>query len=197
MKNTDILSRITALLNKKVSLAQNKLDNGTVVEADSFAVGDPIFAIDGDNKIPLGVGEYTMEDGSKLEVKEIGIIAEVEAVEVEEVETKEEEKEEMSTEIAEELKEDDKEEDKEKMSELKLEEIVEAVMQALQPKFDEMELKYKEMGKGQNEIKETLSSSVAKKPLIHKPAMNEAVSSTNKRNNISGTESRIMAMLSK
>lgn len=186
MKNTDILSRITALLNKKVTLAQDKLDNGTVVESDSFAVGDPIFAIDGENKIPLGIGEYTMENGSKLEVKEIGIIAEVEAIEVEEI-----------IEDLAEAKEEVKEE--EQMAEVPatLEEIVDAVMQALQPKFDEMELKYKEMGKGQSDIKETLSSSVAKKPLTHKPAYNDVVASTNKRSNISGTESRIMAMLSK
>ena len=77
MKNTEILNRINALLSRKVKLEQQTLENGTVVEADSFAVGQPIFAIDGESKEPLGIGEYVMADGSKLYVTEIGVIGEI------------------------------------------------------------------------------------------------------------------------
>jgi len=83
MKNTDILSRINALLSRKVELAQMTLDNGTVVEAESFEVGADIFAIDGENKTPLEVGEYILEDGTKLYITEIGKIGELAAAETE------------------------------------------------------------------------------------------------------------------
>lgn len=186
MKNTDILSRITALLNKKVSLAQQTLDNGTVVESDSFAIGDPIFAIDGENKVPLGIGSYTLEDGSTLEVTEIGIIGEIATAQAETVET------EMSEEVKEEVLE----------TELTavpptLEEIVKAVVDALQPQIDSLTLKCDTLGTGQTEMKETLSKTVAKAPLKHKPIEANLSSLPNTGKNVSSTESRIMAMLSK
>jgi hypothetical protein len=36
MKTTEMLSKIKALLNASVKLAQQTLDNGTVIEAESF-----------------------------------------------------------------------------------------------------------------------------------------------------------------
>ena len=77
MKNTENLSRINALLRRNVKLEQQTLDNGTVIEADSFEVGQPIFAIDGDNKTPLEIGSYLLADGTTLEVYEIGMIGEI------------------------------------------------------------------------------------------------------------------------
>lgn len=188
MKNTDILSRITALLNKKVSLAQMSLDNGTVVESDSFAVGDPIFAIDGENKVPLEIGKYTMEDGSVLEVYEIGIVGEIAPAEVKEVETKSEE--EMAAELAAvtevaRLAEEEKTND-----------VILKVVEALKPVFDELNSKIENLSKVSSEVKETLSKVTEKKPLVHKP-IEAKLNSVNTGANLSGTEARIMAMLSK
>lgn len=188
MKNTDILSRITALLNKKVSLAQMSLDNGTVVESDSFAVGDPIFAIDGENKVPLEIGKYTMEDGSVLEVYEIGIVGEIAPAEAKEVETKSEE--EMAAELAAvtevaRLAEEEKTND-----------VILKVVEALKPVFDELNSKIENLSKVSNEVKETLSKVTEKKPLVHKP-IEAKLNSVNTGANLSGTEARIMAMLSK
>jgi hypothetical protein len=188
MKNTDILSRITALLNKKVSLAQMSLENGTVVESDSFAVGDPIFAIDGENKVPLEIGKYTMEDGSVLEVYEIGIVGEIAPASAEEVETKSEE--EMAAELASvtevaRLAEDEKTND-----------VILKVVEALKPVFDELNSKIENLSKVSSEVKETLSKVTEKTPLKHKPT-EVKLNSVNTGANLSGTEARIMAMLSK
>ena len=59
----------------KVELAQAKLENGTVVESESFKAGDEIFIVTDDEKVAMPVGEYVMEDGKLLVVEEEGIIA--------------------------------------------------------------------------------------------------------------------------
>jgi len=188
MKNTDILSRINALLSKKVELEQQTLENGTIVEADSFAVGEAIFAIDGDNKSPLEIGEYVMADGTKLYVTEIGIIGEVEALKYEEKE------EELSTEKVEETSETIVEE----LAEVPptIEEVIAKVMEAVQPKIDELQAKIDELMGGQTAMKETLSSVSATKPTIHKPKERVKLSEVKVANNTSATEARIMALLS-
>jgi len=193
MKNTDILSRITALLNKKVSLAQQTLENGTVIESDSFSIGDPIFAIDGENKLPLEIGVYTLEDGSILEVTEIGIIGDVKVKEEElkalvevESELKEEE-----------LKEEEEAEDVSKNLDVKIKEI-EAKLEELEAKLKELVTKIESIIGGQAEMKETLSSAISKKPLVHKPSEDKVnLSNVKVAPNTSGTEALIMALLSK
>ena len=179
MKNTEILNRINALLNRKVKLEQQTLENGTVVEADSFAVGQPIFAIDGESKERLGVGEYIMADGSKLYVTEIGVIGEIASAQTEEVEAGKKKEVEMADVPA------------------TLEEILTAVVDAIQPKLDDLQAKIDALTGGQVAMKETLSKTTAKKPLTHKPA--EAKVVLNKMNspvNTSNTEAMIMARLS-
>jgi hypothetical protein len=190
MKNTDVLSRITALLNIKVKLEQQTLDNGTVVESDSFAVGDPIFAINGEIKEPLEVGEYLLENGNKIYVTEIGIIGEVASPETEIVE------EELATEKVEESVE---EVVVEELAEVPptIEEVIALVMEAVQPKIDELQAKLDALSGMQTEMKATLSSVSATKPTTHKPTEKVSLGKQNTGLNISGTESRIMAMLSK
>jgi hypothetical protein len=71
----------------EVKLEQMKLMDGvTVLEADMFEAGNEIFVVTEDEqKIPVPVGEYEMEDGRMLIVVEEGIISEVkEKVEEEE-----------------------------------------------------------------------------------------------------------------
>lgn len=197
MKNTEILSRINALLRRNVKLEQQTLDNGTVIEADSFEVGQPIFAIDGENKTPLEIGSYLLADGNTLEVYEIGIIGEIAspAAEVEE--------EELSAEPEEETKEEAPAEEVAPETEVELEaapvtleEILTKVMEALEPKMEELKAKIDALSGSQTEMKETLSS-VAKKPTVHKPADSKVnLGKANTGKNISSTEARIMAALS-
>jgi hypothetical protein len=99
----------------EVKLETMKLDdNITIIEAESFESGMEVVVVTEDEqKIPLPVGDYNLEDGRVLVVAEEGIIAEVkekeeEAPEVEvEVEvpaTEEPMEEEMSTEPAQAIK---------------------------------------------------------------------------------------------
>lgn len=82
---TDTLKKVKTLLGLEVSLEQMKLDNGTVIESEKFEAGESVFIVTEDEKVALPIGEYELEDGSKLIVEEDGIIASVGAKEEEEV----------------------------------------------------------------------------------------------------------------
>lgn len=58
-------------------LEEVKTDAGAVLQAESFEVGEPVFIIEGENQVPLPVGDYTLEDGRMLTVTEEGIIASI------------------------------------------------------------------------------------------------------------------------
>ena len=87
----NIINQIKTLLNMEVKLEQMKLADGmTVLEADSFAPEMEVFVVTEDEqKIPVPVGEYEMEDGRILVVLQEGLIAEVKEMEAEEVEAPE------------------------------------------------------------------------------------------------------------
>lgn len=76
---TNVLTQIKQLLGMEVKLEMMKLADGmTMIEADSF---DPEMAVvivtEDEQKIPLPVGEYELEDGRILVVAVEGIIAEI------------------------------------------------------------------------------------------------------------------------
>ena len=116
MKATEVLKKAKELLSietEEVKLAQAKLENGTVIEAEQMAEGQEVFIVTDDEKVALPVGEYTLEDGQILMVKEEGIIASIGAAKEEEPAEEdlseeqklEEEKEEMKYATKEELSE--------------------------------------------------------------------------------------------
>lgn len=82
------------VVSQEVKLAQMKLENGTVIEAEMFEKDYEVFIVTEDNKVAMPVGEYEMEDGKILVVEEEGIIKEVKEEEV-----KEEVKEEVEEEV--------------------------------------------------------------------------------------------------
>ena len=86
MKNSTI-NKIKALLGMEVSLEMMKLADGqTVLEADAFEMDNEVFVVtEDDQKIPLPVGEYELENGMILVVEVEGIIKEVKEAVVEEV----------------------------------------------------------------------------------------------------------------
>lgn len=93
-----MIAKIKEVLNlsQEVKLEQLKLENGTILEADSFEAGKEVFIITDDEKVALPVGEYELEDGRNLLVEEVGLIAEIKAeVEKEEKEEAKDEEEEM------------------------------------------------------------------------------------------------------
>ncbi len=106
MKSTEILNKIKTFLGEdnveqveetvleenveaqeevKVELAQAKLENGTVLEAEAFEAGNEIFIVTEDEKVAVPKGEYQMEDGRILVVEEEGIIADIKAAEEKEL----------------------------------------------------------------------------------------------------------------
>jgi hypothetical protein len=94
MNTNQILNKVRTLLGMEVKLEQMKLADGvTVIEAESFEPEMEVFVVTEDEqKIPLPVGEYEMEDGRILVIENEGIVKEVkekmeEEVEVEEPET--------------------------------------------------------------------------------------------------------------
>ena len=94
-----MLNQIKTLLNIEIKLEDMKLENGTIVTAESFEKGKELFIVTDDEKVAMPVGEYILEDGRLLVVSEEGIIDDVRDVsdEVPEKETTEdlEEKEEV------------------------------------------------------------------------------------------------------
>jgi hypothetical protein len=94
MKAQEILSKIKGIVGvelaeevvkETIQLEEMKLDNGTILVAESFEKGQSIFIKSEEEEIALPVGEYALEDGRKLMVKEEGLIDSIaEAVEEEE-----------------------------------------------------------------------------------------------------------------
>jgi hypothetical protein len=192
MKNTDILNRIMTLLSSKVELKQMTLEDGSIIECATYEVGADVFKVDGDEKEPLAIGEYILEDGSKLYVTEVGKIGEIASAETEIVE------EELAVvEASSEPKEE------EKMAEVPatLEEIVKSVMDAVMPIINDLQAKVEAISgieTEMKEVKETLSSKIVSKPTTHKPTESKTnLSNLNVAPNLSETQARIYAMLSK
>ena len=97
-----MLKQIKTLLSLEVKLEDMKLENGTVISADSFEEGSEVFIVTDDEKVAMPVGEYILEDSRLLVVSEEGIIADVREV-ADEVPAKEtEEGEEITSDLEEE-----------------------------------------------------------------------------------------------
>tara|TARA_R110002020_G_scaffold22917_5_gene76822 strand:+ start:2296 stop:2910 length:615 start_codon:yes stop_codon:yes gene_type:complete len=137
MKSTDMLNKVKEILGvelseeKEVKLAQAELENGTIIESESFEPGNEIFIVTEDERVPLPIGDYKLIDGETIIIKEEGIISSIGAVEeepTEEVEAEEvkaeEEKEEMGYATKEELEE--------------VKKVVEEIKAILIPKEEEM-----------------------------------------------------------
>jgi hypothetical protein len=87
MNEKSILNKVRTLLGLEVKLETMLLSDGvSTLEADVFEAGQPVFILTEDEqRIPVPVGEYELEDMRILVVIEEGVIAEVrEAAEVEE-----------------------------------------------------------------------------------------------------------------
>ena len=165
-----MLNQIRTLLNIEVKLEDMKLENGTIVTAETFEKGNEIFIVTDDEKVAMPVGEYILEDGRLLVVEAEGMIADVRDVS-DEAPAKEEETEDLEEETVE------TEVPAEVASEV--EAIIEAVVEVIAPVIEEVkseieELK-KEFGKmrkyedEKEEDKKKEEMSAARKPIKHNP----------------------------
>ena len=161
-----MLNQIKTLLNIEVKLMDMKLENGTIVSAESFEKDNEIFIVTDDEKVAMPVGEYILEDGRLLVVEEEGMIADIREVS-DEVPAKEEETTEdledetVETEVPEEV-----------ASEVAA--IIDAVVEVIAPVIEEvkeeiemLKKKFSDMDvKEEEEKKEELSKV---KPIKHNP----------------------------
>ena len=76
---TSVINQIKTLLGMEVKLETMKLADGiTIFEADAFEMDKEVFIVTEDEqKIPVPIGEYELEDGRILVVEVEGIILEV------------------------------------------------------------------------------------------------------------------------
>ena len=85
MKAQEVLNKIKGIVGvelaeEKVNLAEMKLQNGTVLEAEKFEKGESVFIKSDDERIALPVGEYVLEDSRLLVIEEEGLIGDVREV---------------------------------------------------------------------------------------------------------------------
>jgi len=194
MKATEILSKIKTYLGEDtadivenieqsqvVELAQAKLENGTVLEAEAFEAGNEIFILTDDEKVAVPVGEYTMEDGQILVVSEEGIIGEIKS------ESQEEEKEVEASDEVEELEEEveAKYATKEELAEVKS--LVEEIKTMIEKK--------EEMSEVEEQVKEELSETPATEAITHNPEPKKQVNLKFAQNRKQGTIDRVMQKL--
>ena len=190
MNTTEILTKIKTLLgveSEEVRLAQMKLEDGlTIVESD-FEEGASIEIVTEDGKVSMPVGDYTLEDGRMVVVKEEGLIAEIKEAKEEEEETteevtEEEAKSEEKEEYAEETKAPKKVVEsitKESFfSEIeKLKEENESLKKELEglklSSVENTEVKETEKENGSTEVE--LSTEEEPKPIVHNPENKERV----------------------
>ena len=187
MKANILLKNILAELSaKRVKLAQATLENGTVIEAEAFEAGNEVFIVTEEERIPLPVGEYTMEDGSILYVAEEGVISEVKSAGAEAEEEVAEvaiEAEEVAVEVPEEVA-------------APMEEVVAAVVEAVAPVIEEIQAQVEEMKKEMGIYKEKMSKQAAAKPIKHNPAKKEEKAPVSlAANRASRTIDRVMAKM--
>ena len=145
MKTTEMLKKIQTLLNTRVELEDRKLDNGTVISADEFAEGQPVFIVTEDERIPMPVGEYNMEDGSMLVVEEEGVIGAIKAQEEEVEEEATEEVEEEMSEVKEPKKVVESTVVETHFSDEQKSELVEAILSSVNPLIEELQNKVSEL----------------------------------------------------
>ena len=192
MKATEILSKIKTYLGEdtadivndieqtqEVKLAQAKLDNGTVLEAEAFESGNEVFIVSDDEKVAVPVGEYLMEDGQILVVSEEGLIGEIKSEEAK----KEEEEVEASEEV-EELEEEVEAEyaTKEELAEVR------SLIEEIKAMIDKKE----EMSEVEEQVKEELSETPASEPITHNPEPKQKVNLKYSRNRKQSTFDKVM-----
>ncbi len=200
MKATEMLNKIKTFLgedtadivenieqNQEVKLAQMTLENGTVLEAESFEAGQEVFILTDDEKVALPVGEYELEDGMILVVAEEGLIAEIkEATEEveEEVEASEvEATEEVEVEAAEEVEAEYA--TKEELAEVK------SMLEEIKAMIDKKE----EMSEVEEQVKEELSETPAAEPISHNPEPKQKVNLKYSQNRKKSTFDKVMQKL--
>jgi hypothetical protein len=157
MNYKEIVKKICVALNIEVKLEQMKLNDGvTVIEADSFEANNEIFVVtEDDQRIPLPVGEYVVENGMLLVITQEGVIAEIK---------------EQEAPAEEEMPEEEMKKDEEKMIEKS------AVKKTVESMVKETFFSEYEALKSENEaLKTQLAQMEEPKAIVHNPEPTEKI----------------------
>ena len=157
MNYKEIVKKICVALNIEVKLEQMKLNDGvTVIEADSFEANNEIFVVtEDDQRIPLPIGEYVVENGMLLIVTQEGVIAEIK---------------EQEAPAEEEMPEEEMKKDEEKMIEKS------AVKKTVESMVKETFFSEYEALKSENEaLKTQLAQMEEPKAIVHNPEPTEKI----------------------
>jgi hypothetical protein len=177
MKANTILNKVRELLGMEVELATMMMADGvTKVEAETFeAENEVVVVTEDEQKIPVPVGEYEMEDGMIMVVKEEGIIAEMKAKEEEAPAEEEEAKKEY----------EDKEEKEEEMEASQpVKKTVESIvketffseMETLKKENEELKAKLETLSKVENEeVTENVTKETTEEKVEEKTELSEEV----------------------
>ena len=76
-KKAELLNKVRAVLGISVELEKMELENGAVLESESFESGAEIFIVVDEDKVATPVGGYETKDGKVIVVSEEGVIAEI------------------------------------------------------------------------------------------------------------------------
>ena len=186
-----MLNQIKTLLNIQVKLEEMKLENGTLISAESFEKDKEIFIITNDEskeKVALPMGDYNLEDGRVLVIETEGIISDIiEKVKEVKEEVKEEVEETEDLEEEEEVVEEEKEEVKEEFAtkeELgKVIDMIEEIKAMIDGKEDMSEesnvLKSRTVKEEFSEEVKTELSEPSAKPIKHNPETESAKTKVN------------------
>jgi hypothetical protein len=158
----NVINEIKTLLGMEVKLAQMKLKDGvTVLEADAFEMDNAVFIVNGEDRIPVPVGEYELEDGMILVVAVEGVIAEIKEA-VAEVEEAPEAEVEVEVEA--------------QAAVATPKRIVESVSKEMFfAEIEKLRTEIAELKSVKEVVKEELSSDVVVEPLTHSPEVKNEV----------------------
>jgi hypothetical protein len=155
MNYKEIVKKICVALNIEVKLEQMKLNDGvTVIEADSFEANNEVFIVEEDQRIPLPVGDYVLENGMVLVIEKEGVIAEIKEQEAPATEEEEEELEKPQPETIEKAQ---------------VKKTVESMVK--ETFFSE----YEELKSENERLKTQLAQMEEPKPIVHNPEPTEKV----------------------
>ena len=175
-----MINQIKTLLNIEVKLEDMKLENGTMVSAESFEKGKEIFILTDDERVAMPIGEYMLEDGRLLVVEEEGMIGDVRDVSDEVPAKEDEEGEEITSDLAEE---DEKELEEKEEGYAEEDDMMRDMMGRIQNLEDAIaDLKGDKESKMEDEVEEEMSIEKPLKSRTVKEEFTEAASKPIKHN---------------
>ena len=196
MKAQEVLNKIKGIVGvelaeEKVNLAEMKLQNGTVLEAEKFEKGESVFIKSDEERIALPVGEYVLEDSRLLVVEEEGLIADVRDVS-DDVPAKEEDMKEETK-----LAEGDDEADVADWAgmEKRIKQLEDAIADLKADKEDKVEASEEVKEEIKEEVELSTETVETTEPIKHSPEVKEEGFKMDKKNYPNTLMSRIYAKL--